>query len=55
MIADWLLVGFVFAVLWLFWLWLCQLFDAIGEMHAAWRADQAGHGPPAELREERGD
>ena len=33
MIADWLLVGAVFAVLWLFWLWLGVLFDAISDYH----------------------
>jgi hypothetical protein len=39
MIRDWLIVGFVFAVLWLFWLWLGALFDAINEWHAALRRE----------------
>ena len=29
MIYDWLVVGFVFACLWIFWLWLTALFDWI--------------------------
>ena len=37
MIADWLIVVLVFAVLWLFWIWLGLLFDAITEYHAALR------------------
>ena len=37
MMRDWLIVGSVFAVLWLFWIWLGFLFDAITEMHDAWR------------------
>ena len=35
--GSWLLVGFVFAVLWVFWLWLGFLFDAIGDWQAAAR------------------
>jgi hypothetical protein len=35
--GSWLLVGFVFAVLWVFWLWLGFLFDAIGDYQDAAR------------------
>lgn len=38
-IRDWLIVGFVFAVLWIFWLWLGFVFDAITEWHAALKQD----------------
>ena len=37
--SDWLIVGFVFLVLWLFWLWLGSVFDAITEWHAALKQD----------------
>ena len=41
MIRDWLVVGFVFAVLWVFWLWLGAVFDAISEYHRALKRDAA--------------
>ena len=41
MIRDWLVIGFVFAVLWIFWLWLGAVFDAISEWHAALRREDS--------------
>lgn len=37
MIGDWLIVGSVFFILWLFWLWLGAVFDAISEYHEHWK------------------
>jgi hypothetical protein len=41
MFRDWLVVGFVFVVLWLFWIWLGKVFDAISDWHAAVRREDA--------------
>jgi len=35
--GSWALVGFVFFILWLFWLWRGFVFDAIGDWQAAAR------------------
>lgn len=48
MIRDWLIVGFVFSVLWLFWIWLGLLFDAITQYHHAYRGEVEGD---AEIRQ----
>lgn len=40
MIRDWLIIGLVFSALWLFWLWLGFLFDAITAWHDASREVQ---------------
>lgn len=31
--SAWLIIGLVWAVLWLFWVWLGALFDAISDYH----------------------
>jgi len=41
MMRDWLIVGFVFICLLMFWLWLGQVFDAISDWHAAVRREDA--------------